>query len=111
MLLLSTVFTNVKAQIGSIIPVETDELCPLKNITFTVQVPGQPTSNSVQGSLGATTNGFRFSQSNTGNNYTFSFIGRFADLNTNQRFSVTYINPLNTAQGVTVSAASADPLR
>ncbi len=36
MLLLSTVFTNIKAQTGSIIPIETDELCPLRDITFVV---------------------------------------------------------------------------
>lgn len=80
-----TGFLSSTAQ--TITPSTTSEYCPGTDITFTVTVPGK--SPNVLGVGGALVMSINISHSDDDPN-TFTFIGRFTDVNVTQIFRVTY---------------------
>lgn len=84
----------VQAKSQSISPVETTEVCPDQEYTFTVTVPGTGPSVSPQ-SINIppylTQGAYNISTSSSGIT-TFNFKGRFADNNNKQTFRIQYTN-------------------
>lgn len=75
----------------NITPSQTLEQCPGVDITFTVSIAAQ-SIHAVHPKPLSTVVGLPFNISPSGDNITFSFIGRFGDNNSEQGFTVHYIN-------------------
>lgn len=84
--------SNLNAQ--TITPALSSEQCPGTNITFTVTIAAQSIQSVQPKALNV--NPTVVSQpviiSNIGGNITFTFVGRFADYNNKQTFTVYYKN-------------------
>ncbi|MGC8751882.1 hypothetical protein [Hydrotalea sp.] len=88
-------FSTQSAFSQSIYPAETNEFCPLQDITFTVTLP-RILDNTVP-SVASYTNGpivitgiLPSSIVNTPTQTTCTFVGRFRDVNINQVFKISY---------------------
>lgn len=91
------VLTNAYSQ--QITPLQTTEQCPGVNITFTVTIAGQSVQSVQPKALNVNPTVVQqpFNISVSGGNVTFSFVGRFADNNNKQTFTVFYTNASNQA--------------
>ncbi|MGZ3846085.1 MAG: T9SS type A sorting domain-containing protein [Flavisolibacter sp.] len=79
------------SQTPTILPVATDEYCPLTEITFTVTVPDlNPNVTSSTNLPLVVRNAFNVVVGTDGKTTTFQFIGKFNDVNQKQAFRVTY---------------------
>lgn len=96
-LILTTKIINLFSQ--TITPVQSTEQCPNANITFTVTI----VANSIQSvqpkalNVNPTVVQQPFNIITSGANKTFNFIGKFADYNNKQTFTVYYTNANNQA--------------
>lgn len=95
------VFTLIaRAQTPTINPVQTTEVCPGVNITFTVTIPAAQSIQSVQPwalNVNPVVIQQPFNVTSSGGNITFNFIGRFSDYNNKQTFRVFYTNSSGVA--------------
>lgn len=75
-------------------PDRSGEYCPGVNITFTVTIAGQSVQSVTPKALNVPPTVVQqpFNISVSGGNVTFSFVGRFADYNNKQTFTVNYTN-------------------
>ena len=91
-LLGSTIFISANSQ--QITPVQTTEVCPGVNITFTVTIPAQSIQSVQPWAINVNPIVVQqpFNVSTSGGNITFNFIGRFSDYNNKQTFRVFYTN-------------------
>lgn len=89
-IILTALFTNAQ----SILPDRNGEYCPGLNITFTVTIAGQSVQSVTPKALNVPPTVVQqpFNISMSGGNVTFSFVGRFADYNNKQTFTVNYTN-------------------
>lgn len=89
-----------KAQTPTINPVQTTEVCPGVNITFTVTIPAAQSIQSVQPwalNVNPVVVQQPFNITSSGGNITFSFTGRFSDYNNKQTFRIFYTNSSGVA--------------
>jgi hypothetical protein len=99
MLIFSISILKIYSQ--SISPLESSEQCPGINITFTVTIAAQSVQSVQPKALNVNPTVIQqpFNISSSGGNVTFNFVGRFADYNNKQTFTVYYTN--SNSQSVT----------
>lgn len=93
-LFLSLILITLLSKAQVISPDRIGEYCPGVNITFTVTIAGQSVQSITPKALNVPPTVVQqpFNISMSGGNVTFSFVGRFADNNNKQTFTVNYTN-------------------
>ncbi len=91
---LFTLLSTVKSFSQSIYPVESTEVCPGVDITFTVSIYAQSIQNVIPWALNVNPAVVQpaYNISSNGTEITFNFVGRFSDNNNKQSFRVNYIS-------------------
>ncbi|MEZ5029762.1 MAG: hypothetical protein R2765_13375, partial [Ferruginibacter sp.] len=99
-LFLVIIFLQINAFSQTISPSKTDELCPGTNITFSVSMAASKITSVTPKALNIPPTVIQqpFNITYIGNNATFNFIGKFADYNDLQTFTVNYIDANNLSQ-------------
>lgn len=83
---------SISAQ--SISPLQTSEVCPSQNITFSVSIPGQHVTSVTGVPLNASPTVIQqpFNVTIASGTIMFDFVGKFADYNNKQTYRVNYTN-------------------